>query len=140
MILLEKYTYNTEILGNYEIILNVVNSLLNKQSGPRKKLRSLAADVLALTSTVTDAIEDVNWGPATVIPWLFDNSIYLVGGPGGKNSEGDKNGLYHVDSTLSPGQQPKGGEGPPWRAWSCAYSPRLHPRPPKQLEHRLVPS
>ncbi len=44
----------------------------------------------------------VNWETATVFLQLFNNSIYMVGGQGGKKKllSKDQSGTYHIDSNL----------------------------------------
>lgn len=45
---------------------------------------------------------EVDWDTTTVILQLFDNIIYMVGGPGGekKPPSKDKHRVYHIDSNL----------------------------------------
>ncbi len=50
----------------------------------------------------------VDWNTATVILQLFDNSVYMVGGPGGeKKLPGkDRHGTYHIDGSLVVADKP----------------------------------
>ncbi len=45
---------------------------------------------------------------ATVVLQLFDNSVYMVGGPGGEKRlpEKDRTGTYHVDGSLVVADKP----------------------------------
>ncbi len=51
---------------------------------------------------VTVTAASVNWDTTTVILQLFDNSIYMVGGQGGKKTlpKRDQGGTYHIDGQL----------------------------------------
>jgi hypothetical protein len=55
-----------------------------------------------MVDQVTELASRVNMDNSTVVLQLFDNSVYIVGGPGGeKRLPGrDRLGTYHVDGSL----------------------------------------
>jgi hypothetical protein len=55
-----------------------------------------------LVAEVTETAASVDWENATVIIQLFDNSIYMVGGQGGKKKlpSKDWSGTHHTDGNL----------------------------------------
>jgi hypothetical protein len=58
--------------------------------------------VAEMVDTVSSTASEVEWNTATVILQLFDNSVYMVGSPGGKKKLPSKEGqgTYHIDSSL----------------------------------------
>jgi hypothetical protein len=50
----------------------------------------------------------VDWGTATVILQLFDNSVYMVAGPGGEKKLPckDRHSTYHIDGSLVVADKP----------------------------------
>jgi hypothetical protein len=56
-----------------------------------------------MVTVLTETANAVDWASATVILQLFDNSVYMVNGPGGENflPRRDKKGLYHIEGSLT---------------------------------------
>ncbi len=65
-------------------------------------LRINSASVSEMMNKVKDLSSQIDIDKATIILQLFDNSVYMVGGPGGeKRLPGrDRLGTYHIDSSL----------------------------------------
>jgi lysophospholipase L1-like esterase len=65
-------------------------------------LRINSASVSEMMNKVKDLSSQIDIDKATIILQLFDNSIYMVGGPGGeKRLPGlDRFGTYHIDGSL----------------------------------------
>ncbi len=55
-----------------------------------------------MVDRVTELSASMNMDNATVVLQLFDNSVYMVGGPGGEKrlTRRDQSGTYHVDGSL----------------------------------------
>jgi hypothetical protein len=64
--------------------------------------------VAELINNMTSSALAIDWNTATVILQLFDNSMYMVGGPGGKKKlpAKDRQGIYHIDSSLVVADKP----------------------------------
>jgi hypothetical protein len=61
-----------------------------------------------MVERITTAAAQVNWDTAEVVLQLFDNSGYLVGGPGGEKRLPckDRHGTYQVDGNLTVAVKP----------------------------------
>jgi hypothetical protein len=59
--------------------------------------------VASMVTALTETAGAVNWATATVILQLFDNSVYMVSGPGGEKflPKKDKRGTYHIEGSLA---------------------------------------
>jgi hypothetical protein len=59
--------------------------------------------VEAIVAAVTGTAAAVDWTTAVVVLQLFDNSVYLVGTPGGEKHlpRRDRHGAYHIDGDLT---------------------------------------
>ncbi len=55
-----------------------------------------------MVEQVTTAAAQVNWDTAEIVLQLFNNSVYLEGGPGGEKRLPckDRHGIYQVDGNL----------------------------------------
>jgi hypothetical protein len=73
--------------------------LTSQKDGWRINDNSVASLITALTETAGA----VNWATATVILQLFDNSAYMVSGPGAEKflPRKDKKGTYHIEGSLA---------------------------------------
>jgi hypothetical protein len=60
-------------------------------------------NVASLVTALTETAGAVDWASATVILQLFDNSVYMVNGPGGEKflPRRDKKGIYHIEGSLA---------------------------------------
>jgi hypothetical protein len=59
--------------------------------------------VASLVTALTETAGAVDWASATVILQLFDNSVYMVNGPGGEKflPRKDKKGTHHIEGSLA---------------------------------------
>ncbi len=67
-----------------------------------------ADSVERLAETISETTANVNWDAATIIVQAFDNSIYIVGSPGGEKKlpERDNLGKYHINGNLLVADKP----------------------------------
>jgi hypothetical protein len=68
----------------------------------RPGLRINSDSVMNLVEKVQELAKDVDLDNATVILQVFDNSVYMAGGPGGEKRlpAKDRAGTYHIDGSL----------------------------------------
>jgi hypothetical protein len=68
----------------------------------RSGFRINGGTVPDMVERVTELSNSINMDNATVVLQLFENSVYMVGGPGGeKRLPGkDRSGTYHIDGSL----------------------------------------
>jgi hypothetical protein len=66
------------------------------------------ASVAEMVDRLTELSISTNLNNVTVVLQLFDNSVYMVGGPGGEKRlpEKDRFGTYHVDGSLVVADKP----------------------------------
>jgi hypothetical protein len=64
--------------------------------------------VAEMVDRLAELSTSINLNNATVVLQLFDNSVYMVGGPGGEKRlpEKDRSGTYHVDGSLVVADKP----------------------------------
>ncbi len=70
--------------------------------------RISADSVAELVDTLENVLPSVAWDSASVVLQLFDNSIYMVGGPEGEKRlpSKDRSGTYHIDGSLVVADKP----------------------------------
>jgi hypothetical protein len=70
--------------------------------------RISADSVAELVDTLENVSPSVAWDSATVVLQLFDNSVYMVGGPEGEKRlpSKDRSGTYHIDGSLVVADKP----------------------------------
>jgi hypothetical protein len=70
--------------------------------------RVSADSVAELVDAVKNISPAVAWDSATTVLQLFDNSVYMVGGPEGEKRLPckDRSGTYHIDGTLVVADKP----------------------------------
>jgi hypothetical protein len=68
----------------------------------RPGLRINSATVPNLVERIQEFAGDIDFDNATVILQVFDNSVYMAGGPGGEKRlpVKDRSGTYHIDGSL----------------------------------------
>jgi hypothetical protein len=68
----------------------------------RPGLRINSDSVLKLVEKIHELANDIDLDSATVILQVFDNSVYMAGGPGGVKwlPSKDRGGTYHIDGSL----------------------------------------
>jgi hypothetical protein len=68
----------------------------------RPGLRINSATVPVLVERIEELASDINLDNATVILQIFDNSLYMAGGPGGEKRlpVKDRSGTYHIEGSL----------------------------------------
>jgi hypothetical protein len=68
----------------------------------RPGLRINSATVPVLVERIQELASDINMDKATVILQIFDNSVYMAGGPGGEKRlpVKDRSGTYHIEGSL----------------------------------------
>jgi hypothetical protein len=66
------------------------------------------SNVSELVDRLSELSKSIDLKNATVVLQLFDNSVYMVGGPGGEKRlpEKDRSGTYHVDGSLVVADKP----------------------------------
>jgi hypothetical protein len=62
-----------------------------------------AETIEAMTTAVTETAAVADWDTTAVILQLFDNSMYMVGGPWDQKKlpSRDRHGVYHIDGSLA---------------------------------------